>query len=57
MAVDLPVLITVEGNELIHEVLACLLPARGVTLKVGESSLRDWARGNLGLEQIYLVQE
>lgn len=57
MAVDLSVLIPVESDKLIHEVLACLLPARGVALEIREAKLCDWTGGNLGLEQIDFVQK
>ena len=57
VTVHLPVLISVESNKLVHEVLACLLPAGGVALEIREAELRDWTGGNLGLEQIDFVQE
>jgi len=57
VAVDLSVLIPVESDKLIHEVLACLLPARGVALEIREAKLCDWTGGNLGLEQIDFVQK
>lgn len=57
VGVNLPSLIPVESNKLVHEVLACLLPARRVALKVREAKFGDGARGNFGLEQIDFVQE
>ena len=37
MAVDFSSGGSVESNEFVHEVRACLLPARGVALEVGET--------------------
>ena len=48
---------SVQSNKLVHEVLASLLGVSWVALKVGKAELGDGANGDLGLEQIHLVQE
>jgi hypothetical protein len=57
VAVNLSVLIPIESNEFVHEVFGGLLPACSVALEIRETEFGDRAGGNLGLEQIDLVQE
>ena len=57
VAVDFSCWSSVESYELVHEVFARLLPACRVALEIGEPEFGDWALGNLGLEQIDLVEE
>ena len=57
MAVDFSSWTSVQGDKLVHEILARLLPACCVTLEVGEAEFANWTRGYLCLEQIYLVEE
>ena len=57
VAIDFSCGVAVQGGELVHEVLARLLPAGCVALEVGEAEFGDGALCDLCLEQINLVEE
>lgn len=57
MAIYLTAWGSVEVDELVHKILAGLLPATSITLEIGEAESGDGAVGYLCLEKIYLVEE
>lgn len=57
MWIDLSSWASVQSNELVHKVFACLLRICAITLKICEPEFRDGAESNLLLKQIHLVKE
>lgn len=57
MRVDFSTRTSIQRNEFVHEVLACLLCIGGIAVEVREAVLGDGAVGDFRLEEIHLIQE